>query len=485
MKEFIEQYLKGATSTLFLFGAVYLIFWIILGKKLGSRKIQLSKRAGWQQIKGEIFTALISAIGSTLFMLLLLSLKANGTLKFYADSNKYGLWYQVITVMVLLLVSDAWFYWSHRIMHHQSLYKYVHALHHKSLDVNPFTSQSFHIIEAVWLTLWLLPLAMVMPISMSALGAMQVLGMFNNLKSHLGYEFYPGFFGKVPPFNLLVTATNHSLHHTQYNGNYSLFFRFWDIVCGTELNDTNILFKEIHERKGTVLIDNTKFKTLTISKLVKETKDTVSVYFNPKDTLFYAYEAGQNLTVRVKVKGRNHNRCFSLSSTPTDDFIRITVKLKGEVSHWFYNEAKVGDKIESLYPVGDFKVTVSKNYVMVAGGSGITPIYSMIKAILHKTPDSKIKLLYANKNENSIIFKTEIDALTKQYTNFECQHFLQNQKRIGINELEVNSNAHYYVCGPSSLKESIFNDLHKAGISKNNIHTEHFVDGYVPNFGLV
>ena len=234
-----------------------------------------------------------------------------------------------------------------------------------------------------------------------------------------------------------------------------------------------------------LMTDNTKYKILTINNLVKETDNTVSVYFKPTDQNFYAYEAGQHLTIRVKIKGRTHNRCFSLSSASGDDFLRITVKLKGEVSHWLYNEAKIGDSIESLYPVGDFKAIQSENYVMIAGGSGITPLYSMIKDILHKNPQSHIKLLYANKSEKSIIFKSEIDTLTNQYPNFECQHFLSGQKRISIKDLDVNTGANYYVCGPESLKESVFDNLHTAGISKNNIHTEHFVDGYVPWFGLV
>jgi ring-1,2-phenylacetyl-CoA epoxidase subunit PaaE len=483
MLEFVKQYFTTVIAALVIMSTAFLIFWVVFGKKLSNRKIQLSKRAGWPQIKDEIGATLLSFIGSTVFMFLLLSLKDNGLTKFYMTEGKPG-WYEGVTVIVMLLISDTWFYWSHRAMHHPKIYKYIHALHHKSLDVNPYTSTSFHVIEAVWLTVWVLPLAMVMPISMTALGIMQVLGTFNNLKSHLGYELFPKFF-KIPPFNMLVTATNHSLHHTQYNGNYGLFFRFWDIVCKTELNVTTQLFQDIHERKDSVAIDNTKYKTLTISNLVKETNDTVSLYFKPTDKYFYNYEAGQHLTVKVKVKGRTHSRCFSLSSTPGDDFLRITVKLKGEVSHWFYNEAKIGDTIESLYPVGDFMANKSENYIMVAGGSGITPLYSMIKDILKKEPQSNIKLLYANKSENSIIFKTEIDALTKQYPNFECQHFLSGQKRISIEDLDVNTGANYYVCGPDSLKESIFDNLHIAGISENNIHTEHFVDGYVPWFGLV
>jgi ring-1,2-phenylacetyl-CoA epoxidase subunit PaaE len=468
---------------------VYLVFWMLLGKKLGSRKIQLSKRAGWAQIKGEVVAALVSGIGSTVLMLLLIALKDNGTLKFFTDTNKYGLGYEVLSVIVLLVVSDGWFYWSHRAMHHPRIYKYVHALHHKSLDVNPFTSQSFHVIEAMWLTVWLIPLAMLMPISMSALGVMQVLGMFNNIKSHLGYEFFPGFFSKIPPFNLLVTASNHSLHHTQYNGNYGLFFRFWDIWCGTELNTTTATFDEIHHRTNTNLIDNTKYKTLAISKLIKETKDTVSIYFHPIDKQFYTYEAGQQLNIRVKVNGRNYDRCFSISSTPTDDFLRITVKLKGEVSHWFYNKAKIGDTIESYYPVGDFTIKglerLNKNYVMIAGGSGITPIYSMIQDILQNNADSKITLLYANKSEEGIIFRSEIEALVKQYPNLKVLHFLSGQKRISIEDLAINTGAHYYVCGPDGLKDSVFGILKSNGVSKYNIHTEHFVDGYVPYFGLI
>jgi ring-1,2-phenylacetyl-CoA epoxidase subunit PaaE len=483
MLEFVQQYFTTVIAALAIMSTAYLIFWFVFGKKLSNRKIQLSTRAGWPQIKDEIGATLLSFIGSTVFMFVLLALKDNGLTKFYVTEGKPG-WYEGLTVILMLIISDTWFYWSHRAMHHPSIYKYVHALHHKSLDVNPYTSTSFHVIEAIWLTVWILPLVLIMPISMTALGIMQVLGTFNNLKSHLGYELFPKFF-KIPPFNMLVTATNHSLHHTQYNGNYGLFFRFWDIACGTELNVTNQYFADIHERKDAVMVDNTKYKTLTINNLVKETTDTISLYFKPNDKLFYVYESGQHLTVRVKVKGRMHNRCFSLSSTSGDDFLRITVKLKGEVSHWFYNEAKIGDTIESLYPVGDFKVNKSENYVMIAGGSGITPLYSMIKDILKKEPQSNIKLLYANKTESSIIFKNEIDALTKQFANFECQHFLSGQKRIGIDDLEINSTVNYYVCGPDSLKESVFDNLHIAGISKNNIHTEHFVDGYVPYFGLV
>ncbi len=488
MLEFVQQYLTTVVAALTIMSVAYLICWVVFGNKLSNRKIQLSKRAGWSQIKGEIGATLLSFIGSTVFMLIILSLKDNGLTKFYIDNGKFG-WYEILMVITMLVISDTWFYWSHRAMHHPSIYKYVHALHHKSLDVNPYTSTSFHVIEALWLTAWILPLAMAMPISMTALGIMQVLGTLNNLKSHLGYELFPSFF-RIVPFNMLVTATNHSLHHTQYNGNYGLFFRFWDIVCGTELNATESTFEEIHQRKNASIVDNTKYRTLVIDKLVKESPHAVSVYFKPADEEFYDYKAGQYLTIKVKVGGKTYHRCFSLSSSPNiDEFLRITVKLKGEVSHYFYHTAKIGDTVQSLLPVGDFKITPNatfeKRYVMVAGGSGITPLYSMTKQILQFEPKSKITLLYANTGEDSIIFKKELYQLAQQYPQFEYIDFISGKKRISKDDLSIDPNASYYICGPDSLKEGITKHLKDLKISKLNINVEHFADGFTPWFGLL
>jgi ring-1,2-phenylacetyl-CoA epoxidase subunit PaaE len=490
MLEFVQQYFTTVVAALVIMSMAYLIFWVAFGKTLSNRKIQLSKRSGWQQIREEIVATLLSFIGSTAFMMLMLSFKDSGLTKFYIETGKYGLWYEGVVVITMVMMSDTWFYWCHRAMHHPSIYKYVHALHHKSLDVNPYTSTSFHVIEAVALTVWVLPLVMVMPVSMTALGVVQVLGTFNNLKSHLGYEFFPNFFSKVPPFNMLVTATNHSLHHTQYNGNYGLFFRFWDIICDTELNTTTATFNDIHQRTNETIIDNSKYRTLTIDKLVKENADTVSVYFKPTDKAFYNYKAGQYLTLKVTVDGKTYNRCFSLSSSPNvDDFLRITVKLKGEVSHYFYEEAKIGDTIEALLPVGDFMITPnpssSNHYVMVAGGSGITPLFSIIKQILQFEPNSKATLLYANVNEESIIFKAELNKLVGQYPQFRYMDFISGKSRISKADLDIDSNAIFYICGPDKLKEGITTHLRDLKISKSNIHVEHFADGYVPWFGLL
>ncbi|TAF47665.1 MAG: hypothetical protein EAZ51_03350 [Sphingobacteriales bacterium] len=489
MLAFIQQYLTTLIAALLIMSIAYLIFWVALSKKLSNRKIQLSKRAGWSQIKGEIGVTFFSFLGSTAFMLLLLLFKDKGIAKFYIETGKYGWWYEVLIVIFMLLLSDTWFYWSHRTMHHPSIYKYVHALHHKSLDVNPYTSTSFHVLESLWLTIWILPLTIFIPVSITALGVMQVLGTFNNLKSHLGYELFPNFFS-VAPFNLLVTATNHSLHHTQYNGNYGLFFRFWDIFCATELNSTDSTFKEIHQRTNEKIIDNSKYKTLVITKIVKENSNTVSVYFKPSDNKFYNYQAGQYLTLKVKLNGKTQDRCFSLSSSPNiDNFLRITVKIKGEVSHYFYYNAKIGDIVEALLPVGDFNFTPNasfeKHYMMIAGGSGITPLFSMIKQMLQFEPMSIVTLLYANASEENIIFQKELNQLLQQYAHFKYSNFISQQKRISKKDLSTVTNTVYYICGPNSLKNGITQHLKDLKVSKTNIHVEHFADGYTPWFGFL
>ncbi len=489
MQDFIKSYFGALSSSLLLMGAVYFVVWYLFAHRLKNRKIQLSKRVGWAQIKDEIINTAISILGNSLLILVIFYLRDQGDIQIYTETGKFGWGYEVVTVLVLVLVSDAWFYWAHRFMHHPSVYKYVHALHHQSLDVNPFTSNSFHLVEAILLTLWIIPLMMLMPISATALGVVQALGAFNNLKSHLGYELYPQLVA-VPPFNALVTATNHSLHHTQYNGNYGLFFRFWDIVCGTELKNTPTLFGDIHNRKDIEIIDNSIYRTLQIDRLEKETIDTISVYFKPNDRQFYQYLAGQYLTIRVKIKGKTLTRCFSLSSSPQiDDFLRITVRLKGDVSHYFFNDAKVGDTITALYPVGDFYLKAnpdiqSKTYAMIAGGSGITPIYAMIRHLINFEPQSKIILFYANRVADNIIFDKMLVELANSHPQFEYVSLLAGQKRLTADDLRAYSGAEFYLCGSDSLKTSVLVELKKLKIDSQNIHLEHYADGYVPWFGL-
>ena len=486
---FIQSYLTSIFSTLLILGIIYVLFSHIFSKPLSKRRIQLSKRAGFGQISDEIKNSLLAILSSVVLTSFIMMRQQNGQIEIYNDTSKYGIPYAIFAFFLIFFVGDAWFYWAHRFLHHSKIYKYIHAVHHRSLDVNPFSSNSFHVLESLLLTIWIIPILLIFPIPAVALGINQGLGTFNNIKSHLGYELYPKFFSKIFPLNLLVTGTNHNLHHTKYNGNYGLQLRLWDMMFDTELKETDTLFKEIHERKNVVIKDNTKYQPLKITKIIGETADCCSIYFESTNPDFYDYFAGQNLNIRVNINGKNYDRTFSLSSSPTEDkFLRITVKLNGIVSHHFFNTAKIGDTVGALLPTGDFFVEPNphneKSYLMIAGGSGITPLYSMIKTILYREPRSKITLYYSNKSEDSIIFANDLNQLSKTFRNLTIKHFISGKNRLGnediIKYMTLTTNPQCFICGPQSLNNFSKSCLEKFRIK--NINSEDFADGYVDFF---
>jgi sterol desaturase/sphingolipid hydroxylase (fatty acid hydroxylase superfamily) len=132
------------------------------------------------------------------------------------------------------VLNDVWFYGMHRLLHTEWLFKRVHSVHHRSVDVSPFTSYSFHPLEGLMLTAWVIPTVLLLPIPLPLLGVVQVIGLLNNVNAHLGYELQPRWFVRVPPFSWLTSSTFHNLHHAQVTGNYGLMLRVWDRVFGTE-----------------------------------------------------------------------------------------------------------------------------------------------------------------------------------------------------------------------------------------------------------
>jgi sterol desaturase/sphingolipid hydroxylase (fatty acid hydroxylase superfamily) len=133
-------------------------------------------------------------------------------------------------------------------LHHPKIFRFVHLEHHKSVDVNPFTSMSFHFIEPFLLSLWILPVAYFIPIYAPVLMIVQIWGLLDNIKAHLGYEFYPTNLNKSW-FRFLTSSTHHNMHHSKFNGNYGVHFRIWDRLLGTEFKDYESEYDRIQERK--------------------------------------------------------------------------------------------------------------------------------------------------------------------------------------------------------------------------------------------
>jgi Delta7-sterol 5-desaturase len=176
--------------------------------------------------------------------LIVATLYATGATKLTTDAATIGWPWIAATFVGLLIFNDAWFYCWHRLLHHPKLFRHVHAVHHKSVDVNPFTSYSFHWFEGLVLGAWALPVVLIVPIYLPLLGALHAIGLANNVMSHLGYEFLPGWLLKVPVLRWINTSTFHNLHHSAFKGNYGLMFRLWDRLLGTELPNYESTFIE-------------------------------------------------------------------------------------------------------------------------------------------------------------------------------------------------------------------------------------------------
>lgn len=237
---------------------------------------------------------------------------------------------------------------------------------------------------------------------------------------------------------------------------------------------------------------------LPVTRIIQETEHAVTVCF--KNNSFFnkiKYKPGQFLTLKIPINNKIENRAYSFSSNPfSEKELKITVKKVegGLVSNYINKNLKVGDKIEIEKPMGSFFIEPDKKqekqYVLFAGGSGITPVYSILKSVLIKEPQSKVLLIYANQDVENIIFYKELNALCEEYSNrLVVEHILsQNthpnfhsgfltkellEKIFEKHELEFIEHK-YMVCGPSGYMEKVKEVLKLHGIQRNQIKLEAF-----------
>jgi len=241
------------------------------------------------------------------------------------------------------------------------------------------------------------------------------------------------------------------------------------------------------------------FHNLTIKSIKKTTPECAVVEFEIEENLCDAFQfkAGQYLTLEHTINNEVIRRCYSLCSSPNDDSWKIGVKKieQGRFSTFLNEVAQQGDKIKVMPPDGHFYIPLAPNesrqYVAFAAGSGITPIFSLIKTHLINEPNSSFKLFYVNKNLPSIILREEIEALKNQFINrFEVFHFFTRQNRAidlfngRLNEekleklfstfCDVEIIDHYFSCGPEAMIKLVETFLLNKGVDKSKIHYELF-----------
>lgn len=235
------------------------------------------------------------------------------------------------------------------------------------------------------------------------------------------------------------------------------------------------------------------FAPLRIKRVVRETSDAVSLVLDVPEHCShrFRYKAGQFLTVRVSVDGRDLRRCYSMSSAPVEEELRITVKRDpgGVVSNWINDTVTEGDELHAAPPEGKFvlaeSVSEDEPLIAFAGGSGITPIMSLVRTVLSDS-DRQVRLFYANRGRDSVIFSRPLAHLIEQHADRLTveHHFDEDGGVVTASAVSsfaaANAAGHYYVCGPAPFMDTVEAALLDSGVPKQRLHLERFTIAEVP-----
>jgi ferredoxin-NADP reductase len=230
---------------------------------------------------------------------------------------------------------------------------------------------------------------------------------------------------------------------------------------------------------------------LKVEAIKWELPDTATLFFTEATGKSVAYKPGQFITLVFDHHTEEIRRSYSLSSIPGDPMLAITVKRisNGEISRFLLTKIKPGDIIQAVEPAGRFAVNdpgAEKDIFFFAAGSGIVPVYAQLKSILGLAGKSNIVLVYSNRDENSILFKTELNELAvANPERLTVIHLLSSEARRLANQLVEtlvrknlrydSANAEFYTCGPFDYMRMIRLTLIYMGFDPGQIRKENFV----------
>lgn len=245
-----------------------------------------------------------------------------------------------------------------------------------------------------------------------------------------------------------------------------------------------------------------RFHTLDVTDVRRETRDAVVVTLKPRaeDGDAFRFTQGQYLTFRRLFDGEELRRSYSICAGVDEGCLKVGIKRVdgGAFSTWANENLKPGDTIEAMPPMGKFFTALdagaTKSYVGFAGGSGITPVLSIIKTVLAREPKATFTLVYANRQISSIMFREELEDLKNLYLGrFSVLHVLQSEAqeidlftgrldaekmatlfRIWIDPKTIDT---AFICGPEPMMLTIAQSLRDHGLSDAQIKFELFASG--------
>ncbi|HEY0011623.1 MAG TPA: 1,2-phenylacetyl-CoA epoxidase subunit PaaE [Allosphingosinicella sp.] len=241
------------------------------------------------------------------------------------------------------------------------------------------------------------------------------------------------------------------------------------------------------------------FHRLRVAEVIDETADARSIRFDVPEALreTYRFRPGQHLTLRAEIGGEDVRRNYSLCVAPEDGELKVTVKriAGGLFSNWANDNLLPGIEIDVMPPHGsftwDFDAAAANHYVGFAGGSGITPVMSLLRTALLAEPQSRFTLIYGNRDSQSVIFLEELARLKNRFMGrLEVHHFLAEEMedielfngmldRAKCDEVlshlvDAQGAAGFFICGPGPMMDAAEAALLGAGVPRDRIHLERF-----------
>jgi ring-1,2-phenylacetyl-CoA epoxidase subunit PaaE len=241
------------------------------------------------------------------------------------------------------------------------------------------------------------------------------------------------------------------------------------------------------------------FHSLAVAEVIPETADAKSIRFEVPPDLAetFAFKPGQHLTLRAEIGGEEVRRNYSLCVAPQEGEVKVTVKriAGGLFSNWANDNLKPGDRIDVMPPHGsftwDFEPRAANHYVGFAGGSGITPVMSLLKTALATEPDSRFTLFYGNRDSQSVIFLEELARLKNRHMGrLQVHHFLSDEMEdidlfngmldhakcteILTCLIDPADIAAFFICGPGPMMDAAEGALCDSSVPREKIHLERF-----------
>ncbi|MGB3168954.1 MAG: ferredoxin--NADP reductase [Rhodococcus sp. (in: high G+C Gram-positive bacteria)] len=228
-------------------------------------------------------------------------------------------------------------------------------------------------------------------------------------------------------------------------------------------------------------------RTLTVSEVVQETKDSITISFEVPDEIVddFKHQPGQFITLKIPSDQTGHvARCYSLSSSPHVDDFRLEIGVKrtdgGYASNWLCDNISVGMEVTALPPSGQFTAkNMDVDLLFFAGGSGITPVLSLVKSAL-VSGGGEVVLFYANRDADSIMYERQLQQIKSEFADrFTLVDWLESENGIPTSEaVEKRIRGHkgsaIFTCGPAPFMDLVERSAAACGVDHSDVHREVF-----------